>query len=168
MATSNETDLVKTTKWSLRCLEHKKTGFSLELKNIQTSRSHKMIFSCHGTNTISQPSYWTLGFYPMEFKTKFPVNFENFNSNLASIKPAEGHSKFHMLKIGWLATTRIHQPYGEGFGSWDLYGNCRIEYGNGEVVAPPVSTIPNGDGIPSEEVSFNYANGAVWSGVYDR
>src|SRR5215211_4959735 len=134
MATSNQTDLVKTTKWSLRCLEHKRTGLSFELKNLQTKRSHKLIFSCVGMNNITQPSYWTQGFYPMEFKTKFPANFENFNNNLAVIKPAEGHPEFHLLKIGWLAATKILQPYGDSIGSWDLYGNCRIEYGNGELV----------------------------------
>jgi hypothetical protein len=168
MPTSNQTDLVKTTKWSLRCLEHKKTGLAFELKNLQTDSSHKLIFSCYGTNNITQPSFWTSGYYPIEFKSNFPVNFENFNNNLASIKPAEGHPEFHVMKIGWLVTIIIPQPSGEGNGSWDLYGNCRIEYGSVEAVSRQGSTVPGGISVAAGDVNSTFVSGAVWSGVFDR
>ena len=101
--------------------------------NLKTKRAHKLILSAAGTDEISKASNWTQGIYPQEFKTNFPASFENFDDCLALLTPRSGtNCNNHILRIGWLASIEINQPHGEGFGTWYLYGNCRIEYGNGE------------------------------------
>jgi hypothetical protein len=128
----NQIDSEKSTDWLLRCLANKKQGLAFELTNLKTGRTHKLIFSGLGTSNVFRLSEWTRGTYPIPFKTKFPANFENFNNNLALLKPGEGYDKYiHILTIGWLATIKLNQPHGNEYGMWDLYGNCRVEYGSG-------------------------------------
>jgi len=128
-----EVDAVQSTEWSLRCLAHQKNMLTFELMNLKTMRAHKMIFSGTGTDDITKQSYWTDGVLPQKFSTNFPATFENFDETLAMLTPRPGTAKFmHILRIGWLASFEVSQPHGEGYGTWYLYGVCRMEYGSGE------------------------------------
>jgi hypothetical protein len=132
----NQIDTEKSTDWSLRCVANKKQGLAFELTNLKTGRTHKLIFSGLGTSNVYRISEWTRGTYQIPFKTKVPANFEDFNNNLAVLKPGEGYDKYvHVFTIGWLATIKVNQPHGKEYGRWDLYGNCRVEYGSGTIAA---------------------------------
>ncbi len=128
-----DVDATQSTEWGLRCLSHQTNELTFELTNLKTNRAHKLIFTGSGSETTGKESGWTSGFYQDVFETNFPANFENFNETFAFLTPGCGKTgNTHLFRIGWLAAIEINQPPGEGFRSWHLYGNCRIEYGSGE------------------------------------
>jgi hypothetical protein len=127
-----EIDANQTKEWSLRCLSHQQKKLTFELLNLQTKRAHKLIFSGAGTDDITSPDNWVQGLYPLDFNTKFPASFENFDETVAMLTPDGEVSFTHTLRIGWLATLTINQSHSPKLGMWSMFGNCRIEYGNGE------------------------------------
>jgi hypothetical protein len=149
-----EADTVQSTEWSLRCLAHQKNILTFEVMNLKTNRAHRMIFKGSGTDDITKQSYWTDGVLAEKFKTNFPVSFENFDETLAMLTPRAGSAKYmHVLRIGWLATFEVCQPHGEGYGTWYLYGICRIEYGSGEAKNSRVYPYSAGGGMGKVSMS---------------
>jgi hypothetical protein len=161
-SSNNQIDTEKSTDWSLRCLDNKKQELAFELTNVKTGRKHKLIFSGLGTNNVHRISEWTRGTFSIQFKTKFPANFENFDNTLAMLKPGEGANKhIHVFTVGWLATINVIQSHGNEFGMWNLYGNCRVEYGSGARIASAGSASRVGGRITSVvvDVSDPYSAG---------
>jgi hypothetical protein len=139
-----EIDANQTNEWSLRCLAHQEKKLTFELVNLQTKRTHRLIFSGAGTDDIKKDDNWTQGLYPIKFKTKFPAGFENFDGTAAIITPDGAATFTHTLRIGLLATIEINQSHSPGLGMWYMVGTCRIEYGNGKAAPAAGKAFPGG------------------------
>lgn len=149
-----EADTILSTEWALLYLTRRKNMMTFELTNRKSNRTHKLIFSNAGTDDIIKESGSTCGVYPNNFKTNYPASFENFDDTLTVLTPGgKGQKYIHILRIGWLATVVISQPHGEGYGTWYLYGNCRIEYGSGEGKYGRVSPTSAGGGMGKVSMS---------------